>query len=105
MHSISAAAGIDGGSYCERWNVVMAEVRERAAHICGSYSISDRTPAICECSDIGRRPLGPIPPLSSCCTGARKPQQAMILGPGGRPSRTATVLHCCCQNSDALTIP
>ena len=82
----------------------MPEALDREAHICGRSSISDRTPAICECSDIGRRHSRLIPHLSSCYTGAPKPQQITILGPAGRPSPAATVLRCFCRNSSGPTI-
>src|SRR5262245_16328014 len=94
-----------GESYCGRSSVVMPEVQTRAARVFGRYLVSDRIQATCACSSIGRRHLQTILPLSSCCTGALKPQRDTILEPDGRRWLIVTVLHCFCRSNNGPTIP
>ena len=96
---------VGGRGFFGRWSAMAPEMQGTAARVCGRSSISDRTPAICECSAIDHRPLRTIPHLSSCCTDAPKRQLDTILGPDGRPLRTATVLRCFCRSSSGPTIP
>src|SRR3974377_2470803 len=95
-----------GGSFFDLSVVpVMLEVRATVAHGCGRSLLSDQTPAICGCSPIARRPLRTIPHLSSCCTGAPKPQRDTILGRDGGPSQVASVCPWFVRNSTAPRLP
>src|SRR5262245_693897 len=104
MPSASAAAGMGGGSSCDRW-VPVPYVRVTVPHACGKFLVSDQIPAICACSPIVRQHWPKIPRLLWCCTGAPKRQRDTISGLDGRPSQIGTVLRYFCPNSSDLITP